>query len=282
VRLEPGALSEDETVAHTETPKTGSESGEECARCGPPPAPAWHSAPPANVSSVLFVWERDESGKRAMHIVSPPAPSSERCASSCATGSVESATSIEFEAEMEFDDAIERAGMQEDKRYRDRSLSPRERFYGEDDGEVPVLLWAPSPYTDSPLYQGFGFSHEELDDLRSPNLLRELAATNAARESWFSGCSAHSDDWTDSTSGTPASQGGQGAAWGEEEPRAHSRSRLSQASVRVSAAKRASGDAISAAAANECFREFNCKVTVEDFDILHMIGEGGFGKVCLV
>ena len=92
---------------------------------------------------------------------------------------------------MEFDDAIERAGMQEDKRYRDRSLSPRERFYGEDDGEVPVLLWAPSPYTDSPLYQGFGFSHEELDDLRSPNLLRELAATNAARESWFSGCSAH-------------------------------------------------------------------------------------------
>jgi hypothetical protein len=44
-------------------------------------------------------------------------------------------------------------------------------------------------------------------------------------------------------------------------------------------AKRASGDAISAAAANECFREFNCKVTVDDFDILHMIGEGGFGKV---
>ena len=62
---------------------------------------------------------------------------------------------------------------------------------GEDDGEVPVLLWAPSPYTDSPLYQGFGFSHEELDDLRSPNVLRELAATNAVRESWFSGCSAH-------------------------------------------------------------------------------------------
>ena len=129
MRLEPGALSEDETVENTETPKTGSESGEECSRSGPPPAPAWQSAPPANVSSVLFVWERDESGKRAMHIVSPPPPS-DRCASSCATGSVESATSIEFEPEMEFDEAIERAGMQEDKRDRERSLSPRERFYG--------------------------------------------------------------------------------------------------------------------------------------------------------
>ena len=43
---------------------------------------------------------------------------------------MESATSIEFEPEMEFDEAIERAGMQEDKRDRERSLSPRERFYG--------------------------------------------------------------------------------------------------------------------------------------------------------
>ena len=47
----------------------------------------------------------------------------------------------------------------------------------------------------------------------------------------------------------------------------------------MSSVKRASGEAMSATAANEHFREFNCKVTVDDFDILHMIGEGGFGKV---
>ena len=202
-RLEPSALSEDETVAHTETPKTASESGEEGgAHSGRSHAPAWHNAPPV-------------AGGVA--------------AAGGASGSVGSATSTGPELEMDFDDAIEHAGLHEDRsdRDRERSLSPRERFYGEDDGEVPVLLWAPSPYNDSPLYQGFGFSREELDDLRSPNTLRELAATNVARESWFSGCSAHSDDWSESASGTPASQGGQGA-WADDEPRAHSRSRVSQ------------------------------------------------------
>ena len=55
--------------------------------------------------------------------------------------------------EMDFDDVVENAGMERGTdRQREESLSPRERFYGIDN-EVPVLLWAPSPYTNSPLYQ---------------------------------------------------------------------------------------------------------------------------------
>lgn len=173
---------------------------------------------------------------------------------------------------MSFDDVVDEPSR---SRCRSPSLSPRRRFYGDDDGEVPVLLWAPSPYTNSPLYQGFGFGDLAVDpdELRSPHGLLELAAAGAAREQWFSGGSAHSSDWSESN-GTPASQGGEGA-WGEDvELRGNSKTRASQACVRKSGVH-SSGPA----PAHEQFQEFNCKVTVDDFEILHMIGEGGFGKV---
>jgi len=248
LRKEGSALSEAETAcahgASSSEEGTGSATSE--------PFVQWGRLPPAAVATL------GASG----------------AAGAACSESMESCTSTELE--MSFDDVIDEPSSSR-SRCRSPSLSPRERFYGDNDGEVPVLLWAPSPYTNSPLYQGFGFGDLTIDpdELRSPHGLRELAAAGAAREQWFSGGSGRSDDWSDSH-GTPASQGGEGA-WGEEvDLRAHGKSRVSQASARKSAGVTAGAGG---AAANEQFKEFNCKVTVDDFEILHMIGEGGFGKV---
>ena len=189
------------------------------------------------------------------------------------------------ELEMDFDDAIDGAGLEECaqrvRRERERSLSPRARFYGEDDGEVPVLLWAPSPYhtpyTNSPLYQGFEFTDEgDGGDLCSPHGRQ----AGGARESCFSGGSNYSnDDWSgESNSATPASLGGEGA-WAEEDPAGRRPEALSTARPQKLSVCRSGVRSGDGGELQEQFKEFNCKVTVDDFEILHMIGEGGFGKV---
>jgi hypothetical protein len=119
-------------------------------------------------------------------------------------------------------------------------------------------------------------------------------------DEWFSGCSSHSEtngapSTEASPAATPLSVAGEGA-WGEDvELRFAALSRsgagggVGGTSTRASpvSVRRSVGAAESVGVAGggdrnskECvFKEFNCKVTVDDFEILHMIGEGGFGKV---
>ena len=111
----------------------------------------------------------------------------------------------------------------------------------------------------------------EAAELRSP--LGAQDTCGAVQDSWFSGASASSD--TDAGC-TPASLAGDGM-WAEEATGKH---RVSQPSVTKPMAGVGSGDGgVVEGGGAEQFREFNCKVTVDDFEILHMIGEGGFGKV---
>ena len=111
----------------------------------------------------------------------------------------------------------------------------------------------------------------EAAELRSP--LGAQDTCGAVQDSWFSGASASSD--TDAGC-TPASLAGD-SMWAEEATGKH---RVSQPSVTKPMAGVGSGDGgFVEGGGAEQFREFNCKVTVDDFEILHMIGEGGFGKV---
>ena len=213
------ALSDNETAGHT-TPNTNSvckqaaEDGGYYYNGYYYPAPS----PPQAVAAAAAVSKWQHGKPVAITDMATAGGGRGGSPSGGGTGSVDDQSATSTEVEMDFDDAIENGALQTRAYDREESLSPRARFYegtqltcfpsanlqiltpeahvsAKDDGEVPVLLWAPSPCVNNPLYQGFGFAENnianELDDelvLRSPHGLRELAAAGAAaRDQWFSG-----------------------------------------------------------------------------------------------